>query len=133
MDSGDKSTNKAMSAAYKYAAFMTFAIPTEGDNDADAHTPEVAPQGQRRESTVSPEVPTALISHDDATKVISICAALGGTVQMDLLKAHKVNAITDLPAYKLPKILERLDEKMKAKAEAETNTFAKELADEIQF
>jgi len=44
MDSGDKATNKAMSAAYKYAAFMTFAIPTEGDNDADATTHEVAPR-----------------------------------------------------------------------------------------
>lgn len=42
MDSGDKSTNKAMSAAYKYAAFQAFAIPTEGDNDADASTHEVA-------------------------------------------------------------------------------------------
>jgi len=42
MDSSDKATNKAMSAAYKYAAFMTFAIPTEGDNDADGSTPEVA-------------------------------------------------------------------------------------------
>jgi len=42
-DSGDKSMNKAMSAAYKYAAFQAFAIPTEGDNDADAHTHEVAP------------------------------------------------------------------------------------------
>jgi len=41
-DSGDKATNKAMSAAYKYAAFQTFCIPTEGDNDADAHTPEPA-------------------------------------------------------------------------------------------
>lgn len=40
-DSGDKSMNKAMSAAYKYAAFQAFAIPTEGDNDADAHTHEV--------------------------------------------------------------------------------------------
>lgn len=40
MDSADKATNKAMSAAYKYAALMTFAIPTEGDNDADAHTPD---------------------------------------------------------------------------------------------
>lgn len=39
-DSGDKATNKAMSAAYKYAAFQTFCIPTEGDNDADAETPE---------------------------------------------------------------------------------------------
>ena len=42
MDSGDKATNKAMSAAYKYAAFMTFAIPTEGDNDTENATHEVA-------------------------------------------------------------------------------------------
>lgn len=42
MDAGDKSTNKAMSAAYKYAAFQAFAIPTEGDNDADSTTHEVA-------------------------------------------------------------------------------------------
>lgn len=42
MDSGDKATNKAMSAAYKYAAMQAFAIPTEGDNDADATTHEVA-------------------------------------------------------------------------------------------
>jgi hypothetical protein len=39
-DSGDKATNKAMSAAYKYAAFQAFCIPTEGDNDADATTAE---------------------------------------------------------------------------------------------
>lgn len=44
MDSGDKATNKAMSAAYKYAAIQAFAIPTEGDNDADATTHEVAPR-----------------------------------------------------------------------------------------
>ena len=43
MDSADKATNKAMSAAYKYAALMAFCIPTEGDNDADAATHEVAP------------------------------------------------------------------------------------------
>lgn len=41
MDSGDKATNKAMSAAYKYAALMTFAIPTEA-HDPDAETHEVA-------------------------------------------------------------------------------------------
>lgn len=42
MDSADKATNKAMSAAYKYAAFQTFCIPTEGDNDADSSTHDVA-------------------------------------------------------------------------------------------
>lgn len=43
MDSGDKATNKAMSAAYKYAAFQAFAIPTEGDNDADNQTHYIDP------------------------------------------------------------------------------------------
>jgi hypothetical protein len=40
MDSADKATNKAMSAAYKYMAMQVFCIPTEGDNDADGTTPE---------------------------------------------------------------------------------------------
>jgi hypothetical protein len=44
MDLADKATNKAMSAAYKYAAMQAFCIPTEGDNDADAITHEVAPR-----------------------------------------------------------------------------------------
>ncbi|PLR20371.1 single-stranded DNA-binding protein [Pantoea endophytica] len=45
MDSGDKATNKAMSIAYKYAAFQAFCIPTEEtavDPDAEVH--HVAPQ-----------------------------------------------------------------------------------------
>ncbi|HAU5443905.1 TPA: single-stranded DNA-binding protein [Cronobacter sakazakii] len=40
MDSGDKATNKAMSIAYKYAAFQAFCIPTEEtaiDADAEVH------------------------------------------------------------------------------------------------
>lgn len=41
MDSSDKSTNKAMAAAYKYACILAFGIPTVGDNDADAHTHEL--------------------------------------------------------------------------------------------
>lgn len=47
MDSADKSTNKAMSAAYKYACMQAFCIPTEGDNDADATTHEVAPKAKQ--------------------------------------------------------------------------------------
>lgn len=44
MDSADKATNKAMSAAYKYAAMQAFCIPTEGDNDADSTTHDVLPK-----------------------------------------------------------------------------------------
>ncbi len=39
MDSADKSTNKAMSAAYKYALIQAFCVPVEGNDDADAETP----------------------------------------------------------------------------------------------
>lgn len=42
MDMADKATNKAMSAAFKYACMQVFCIPTEGDNDADASTPQLA-------------------------------------------------------------------------------------------
>jgi hypothetical protein len=41
MDSSDKASNKAMSAAMKYAIVQVFCIPTEGDNDTENHTPEV--------------------------------------------------------------------------------------------
>ncbi len=45
MDSGDKATNKAMSIAYKYAAFQAFCIPTEETAvDADAEVHHVTPQ-----------------------------------------------------------------------------------------
>lgn len=57
MDSGDKSTNKAMSAAYKYLCTLGFCIPFTGD-DPDAHSHEIAgtsnqqdnPSGLRAES-----------------------------------------------------------------------------------
>jgi len=41
MDSGDKASNKAMSAAMKYALIEVFCIPTEGDNDTENQTHEV--------------------------------------------------------------------------------------------
>lgn len=36
MDNADKSSNKAMSVAYKYACFQVFSIPTEEQDDPDA-------------------------------------------------------------------------------------------------
>ena len=43
MDTSDKSTNKAMSAAFKYAIIQTFAIPTEEliDSERDHNEPAV--------------------------------------------------------------------------------------------
>ena len=39
MDSGDKASNKAMSAAFKYACFQVFCIATEEMKDPDEETP----------------------------------------------------------------------------------------------
>lgn len=53
MDSGDKATNKAMSAAYKYAAFQAFCIPTEETAiDADEETHQVQPRAKREPVSV---------------------------------------------------------------------------------
>lgn len=49
MDSGDKASNKAMSIAFKYAAFQLFCIPTEEMVDPDAECHEVMPRNQAKQ------------------------------------------------------------------------------------
>lgn len=41
LDSGDKATNKALSAALKYALIQTFSIPTEDMAEGDLETPVI--------------------------------------------------------------------------------------------
>jgi hypothetical protein len=60
MDSADKATNKAMSAAYKYAAFQAFCIPLEGAlEEADRESHDVAPKFDPRTGEEKPTRPTA--------------------------------------------------------------------------
>lgn len=72
MDSGDKATNKAQSAAYKYAAMMAFCIPTEGtgkDSEEDTYT-DVAPRAVSQPSAAkasAPETGPAKPPHNSAT------------------------------------------------------------------
>ncbi len=42
LDSGDKATNKALSAALKYALIQTFSVPTADMAEADSESPEIA-------------------------------------------------------------------------------------------
>jgi len=73
MDSADKATNKAMSAAYKYMALQVFCIPTEGMADADATTPtpqpkpkvSVMPQPAAQIIETLPEEETGSYSYDE--------------------------------------------------------------------
>ena len=87
MDSGDKSSNKAMSAAFKYAAFQTFCIPTEADNDADATTHEVAAA-----PVVDPAIETAIDLAEDMAQLTSLFKQLSveeRTAHQKLFSARK--------------------------------------------
>lgn len=76
-DSGDKSSNKAMSAALKYALLQIFCVPTSASDDADADSPEFAP----RATSIQPANQT---SNSDTAEIKSLkqevreaCIALG--------------------------------------------------------
>ena len=58
MDSGDKASNKAMSAALKYALTESLLIPTyEVDRDTEEHSPQVATPAPR---PVAPSPPSSV-------------------------------------------------------------------------
>lgn len=97
MDSGDKSTNKAQSAAYKYAAMQVFCIPTEGDNDADAKTHEVTPkftQTQQPKQTLAEryEAFAARLKAANSTPALERVWSLGAGLLADLDKADEALA-----------------------------------------
>ena len=54
MDRSDKSTNKAMSAAFKYACFQTFCIPTEEMIDSETESLEIP--SEKRKPTAPKKV-----------------------------------------------------------------------------
>ncbi len=101
MDSADKATNKAMSAAYKYAVMQAFAIPTEGDNDADAHTHEVAPRQQQAAAPQSKAPENSLRDY---------IGALAGAATIDELAEVFTSAKTFAGKYSDPDALRQIVE-----------------------
>lgn len=93
MDSGDKATNKAMSIAYKYACFQTFAIPTEGDNDPDATIHEPAPARKPSQKPVKQNMQGSDLNNNgiNAKSLPSILA--------DIQKAADVTALAAIRDY----------------------------------
>tara|TARA_R110000868_G_C10972514_1_gene770270 strand:- start:6188 stop:6811 length:624 start_codon:yes stop_codon:yes gene_type:complete len=83
MDSGDKATNKAMSAAYKYAAMQAFCIPTEGDNDADQTTHEVAPRQKITHKAGDPEPDAAILAQFNAASDIASLTKVMNALSQD--------------------------------------------------
>lgn len=142
MDSSDKATNKAMSAAYKYAALMTFAIPTEGDNDADATTHEVAPRREgagderSRESEVGHPPADGNITDEQVVKLQSLMQATGTNpgALMLALKAPEGATLNQMPHKVFPQAVELLEQQLADKAKGQSNArFGELLDDEIPY
>lgn len=124
MDRSDKSVNKAMSAAFKYACFQTFCIPTEEMKDADAESPE-AGQKVARENTVGnrPNAPkgkddmNAPLTEEQRLKIIQECDRTGNSVS--IIEETKKKPLTELTRLEADSILRQLAKKTTKKRPAE--------------
>lgn len=89
MDSGDKGTNKAMSVAYKYAAFQAFCIPTEETiQDADKENHEVLPVSEQNQSQPQTQAKPVLTPTSKAWE-----NAINSFIQngnLDMVKKHAI-------------------------------------------
>ncbi len=114
MDSADKSSNKAMSAALKYALLQVFCVPVDAADDADGHSPDVKPRitpndarQQRAESQ-----PTSQMTERDqllakAKELAEACGAEEVKRQLSAYNnAERISALTDA---QLPKLISGLE------------------------
>jgi len=112
MDTGDKSSNKAMSAAYKYAAFMAFCIPTEGDNDADGSTHEPAAKSPVKAKETAPlGQPVVALANKDQTSELSMLYLDGCADRIKAaLVAYKADTVEKLTEKQAAAVLKKLNE-----------------------
>lgn len=91
MDNSDKSSNKAMSVAFKYACFQVFCIPTEEMKDPDDENPPDNKKAEPKKQTDKPDtdkpINEPLMTETQRNALISL--------DVDLLKLamyHKTSA-----------------------------------------
>lgn len=131
MDSADKATNKALSAAMKYALLQTFCIPTEDADDGDGDNHQVAaPTAVKKQSGPAPrkrvdiEKPPALQQPDDdtdraraaAAKAVAALELLPDEVKAALQSFYSVDSVDDLDAKKAWALSAALAHKDKAES-----------------
>ncbi len=101
MDSADKATNKAMSAAYKYACLQVFCIPTEAMPDADQTTYEpagkqpkkAAPNSQAAADHVAQQKIEELKTSGEIKRAFAkLREPLGELVYLGVLEKHGVKS-----------------------------------------
>jgi hypothetical protein len=84
LDSGDKATNKALSAALKYALIQTFSVPTEDMAEADLETPEIGAAVSKTDTRTAAKSETK-----DAAVPVAPAASEGPKKLSSFRKANK--------------------------------------------
>lgn len=99
LDSGDKATNKALSAALKYALIQTFSVPTQDMAEADTDSPEIGTKTSTTGFTQkAKELQAGGTSLDEAlTKSVSVTVS-----GPDKTGAYKTTE-TPTPSFRRPK------------------------------
>lgn len=109
MDSGDKASNKAMSAAFKYACFQAFCIPTGEMRDSEEDSLEPLPKQIAEEAVQYEEVRRQTIGIDRAIALQQYLEKEGIPVAM-VMALYKVKKLEDLTEKQHVNIIEHIKE-----------------------
>ncbi len=94
LDSGDKATNKALSAALKYALIQTFSVPTEDMAEADLESPEI---GRRSISSAQTTVSVNSVDKLEEVAVQSAPVSSRGSFRKNVAKEVS-NVVATIPS-----------------------------------
>lgn len=124
MDSADKSSNKAMSVAFKYACFQVFCIPTEEMVDPDSETPPqstcsaVTPKPVQRAYNNDPK-PQQEVREVKSQRQLQLEYLMHGTAHtleeanIVAQKCYKAKSFEDLSNGQFGELYDRLQNKIK--------------------
>lgn len=90
MDRGDKSINKAMSAAFKYALFQVFCIPTEEMVDSEQDSPAVSDRKPAAQKSVQHTQQT-----QQASQQRTVPQQTGQTVPQQTAQPQQIGPVTN--------------------------------------
>lgn len=96
MDSGDKSSNKAMAIAHKYALLQAFCIPTKELDDPDAQTHEVAPVAVPEGVTQPPKHDRKAAANKWAAEATEAVSKMTNAAEFSVWHKKNANAVAQV-------------------------------------
>jgi hypothetical protein len=137
MDSADKSSNKAMAIAFKYACFQVFCIPTEDMPDPDGETPpENSPmKGNKQPQTEGKKPPKTndkpkVVQTISRSELVQKYGVSSPEKTMTWLEGYFGKEIGKLTEEEIAEARQILDEKKKQRDEEKRKAALERVSDE---